>query len=82
MNDKYTKYFIDNLSILNDVQLKSQLIKTEIQKLNKMISDLDESEELSRLERIKRKLTYAEIHTFKSYLSLKLSFLDAESLNK
>lgn len=78
MNDKYIKDFIDNLSIIKDVHSKSEFIKAEIRKLNEMISEPDESEELTRMEKLNKKLNYSEIFTFQSYLSLKLSFLDTE----
>lgn len=79
MNEKYLSDFINNLAVLKDVQSKSELIKAEIQKLDKMISDDSEYNELTRLERLNKRLNYSELLTYKSYLSLKLSFLDSDN---
>lgn len=79
MNEKYLSDFINNLAVLKDVQSKSELIKAEIQKLDKMISDDSEYNELTILERLNKRLNYSELLTYKSYLSLKLSFLDSDN---
>ena len=78
MNELQIRDFVNQLSILKDVQSKSELIKSEIQKLDKLISALDVENNLTRLERLNRKLQYSELFTLKSFLALKLSFLSTE----
>jgi hypothetical protein len=78
MNELQIRDFVNQLSVLKDVQSKSELIKSEIKKLDKLISALDVENNLTRFERLNRKLQYSELFTFKSLLALKLSFLSTE----
>jgi hypothetical protein len=78
MNELQIRDFVNQLSVLKDVQTKSELIKSELKKLDKLISDLDVEDNLTRFERLNRKLQYSELFTLKSLLALKLSFLSTE----
>jgi len=71
--------FIENLSIVKDVEKKSELIKSELNKLNKLIRENDDSSYSSRMEKLERKNEYNEILSYKNVLSFRLSILQANN---
>jgi hypothetical protein len=70
--------FIENLSIVKDVEKKSELIKNELKQLNKMIKEKDDQDYSSRIEKIENQSEYLEILTFKNVLSFRLSLLQSK----
>jgi len=71
--------FIENLSVVKDVEKKSELIKSELNKLNKLIRENDDSSYSSRMEKLERKNEYNEILSYKNVLSFRLSILQANN---
>ncbi|MFZ1518319.1 MAG: hypothetical protein WAU11_06075 [Ignavibacteriaceae bacterium] len=70
--------FMENLSVVKDVEKKSQLIKTELNKLNQLIKENEVNEYNSRLEKIKNQTEYLEFLSYKNVLSFRLSLLQTE----
>jgi hypothetical protein len=71
--------FIENLSIVKDVEKKSELIKSELNNLNKLIRENDVSAYSSRMEKLERENEYNEILSYKNVLSFRLSILQANN---
>lgn len=69
--------FIENLSLVKDIELKSQLIKEEITRLNKMLKDSDYSETTSKFEKVQKQTEYMEMLSYKNVLAFRLSILDS-----
>ena len=69
--------FIENLSLVKDIELKSQLIKEEITRLNKMLKESDYSETTSKLEKVQKQTEYMEMLSYKNVLAFRLSILDS-----
>ena len=60
--------FIENLSIVKDVEKKTELIKNELKQLNGMIKERDEQDYSSRIEKIENQSEYLENKTNKNQL--------------
>lgn len=74
--------FIENLSVVKDVEKKSEMIKNELNKLNKMIKVNEVNEYETRIEKIKNQTEYLEFLTYKNVLSFRLSLLQTEQQTK
>ena len=70
--------FIENLSIVKDVEKKTELIKNELKQLNGMIKERDKQDYSSRIEKIEKQSEFLEILTFKNVLSFRLSLLQSK----
>ena len=70
--------FIENLSLVKDIELKSQLIKEEIMRLNKMLKESDYSETTSKLEKVQKQTEYMEMLSYKNVLAFRLSILGTQ----
>ncbi len=73
--------FIEQLSFVSDVELKSKLLQDELKKLNTMIKNTDYSDTISRMEKVTKKAKYLELETYKNVLSFRLSLLQTNSNN-
>jgi hypothetical protein len=67
--------FIEDLSVVKDVNLKTEMIKNEMKKLEQMIKDSDMHEYSSRIEKLEKKTELNEILSYKNVLSFRLSIL-------
>ena len=70
--------FIENLSVVKDVEKKTELIKNELKQLNGMIKERDKQDYSSRIEKIEKQSEFLEILTFKNVLSFRLSLLQSK----
>lgn len=70
--------FIENLSLIKDVDLKTKMIKEEISKLNKMIKETDYSETTSKLDKVHKQTEYMEMLSYKNVLAFRLSILSTQ----
>ena len=70
--------FIENLSVVKDVEKKSELIKSELKQLNEMLKEKEAQDYTSRIEKIENQSEYLEILTYKNILSFRLSLLQSK----
>ena len=78
METKEFIQFIENLSVVKDVEKKTELIKNELKQLNGMIKERDKQDYSSRIEKIEKQSEFLEILTFKNVLSFRLSLLQSK----
>ena len=71
--------FIENLSVVKDLDLKSKMIQNEISKLNSMLRESDYSNSTSRFEKVTNQTEYLELQTYKNVLAFRLSLIQANS---
>lgn len=71
--------FIENLSVVKDLDLKSKMIQNEISKLNSMLRESDYSNSTSRFEKVIKQTEYLELQTYKNVLAFRLSLIQANS---
>jgi len=71
--------FIENLSVVKDLDLKSKMIQNEISKLNSMLRESDYSNSTSRFEKVTKQTEYLELQTYKNVLAFRLSLIQANS---
>lgn len=74
--------FIENLSVIKDLDLKSKMIQEEISKLNIMLRESDYSNSNSRLEKLTKQTEYIELQSYKNVLAFRLSLLQSNIQNK
>jgi hypothetical protein len=67
--------FIEDLSFVKDIEVKAEMIKDELKKLEQMIKESDVNKYSSRMERLQKKTEYNEILSYKNVLSFRLSML-------
>lgn len=78
METKDFVQFIENLSVIKDVEKKSELIKSELKQLNEMIKEKNNQGYSSRTEKIENQTEFLEILTYKNVLSFRLSLLQSK----
>jgi hypothetical protein len=71
--------FIESLSVIRDVEKKTELIKKELKELNKMIRESNNQAYNSRLDKVEKQLEYMELLQFKNVLSSSLSLLQSKN---
>ncbi len=71
--------FIESLSIIKDVEDRTELIKNELKELNKMIRENSNGEYNSRLDKVEKQVEYMELLHYKNVLSSNLSILQLEN---
>lgn len=74
--------FIENLSVVKDLDLKSKMIRDEISKLNSMLKESDYSNLNSRLEKLTNHTEFLELQTYKNVLAFRLSLLESNTQKK
>ena len=74
--------FMDNLALVKDVEKKSELIKSELKQLDKMIKERDDQDYSSRMEKVERQTEFMEILSYKNTLSFRLSTLESNNNSK
>ena len=74
--------FMDNLALVKDVEKKSELIKSELKQLDKMIKERDDQDYSSRMEKVERQTEFMEILSYKNTLSFRLSTLESSNNSK
>lgn len=74
--------FIENLSVIKDLDLKSKMIHEEINKLDSMLRELDYSNSTSKLEKLTKQTEYFELQSYKNVLAFRLSLLQSNIQNK
>jgi hypothetical protein len=74
--------FIENLSVIKDLDLKSKMIQEEISRLNIMLRESDYSNSNSRLEKLTKQTEYIELQSYKNVLAFRLSLLQSNIQNK
>lgn len=74
--------FIENLSVVKDIELKSKMIREELNKLDSILKNSDYSNTTSRFERLKRQTEYLELETYKNVLAFRLSLLQTNKDSK
>lgn len=71
--------FIESLSVIKDVEERTELIKKELKELNKMIRESSNREYNSRLDKVEKQVEYMELIQYKNVLSSNLSLLQSEN---
>jgi len=70
--------FIESLTVIKDVEKKTELIKNELKELNKMINESNNEGYISRLDKVEKQIEYMEYLRYKSVLASNLSLLQSE----
>jgi hypothetical protein len=73
---------MDNLSLVKDIEKKSELIKNELKQLDRMIKERDDQDYSSRMEKLERQTEFMEILSYKNTLSFRLSTLELNRNSK
>jgi len=68
--------FLDNLSLVKDIEKKSELIKIELKQLDRMIKEREDQDYSSRMEKVEKQTEFMEILSYKNTLSFRLSTLE------
>jgi glycyl-tRNA synthetase beta subunit len=71
--------FIESLSVIKDLEERTELIKNELKELNKMIRENINLEYNSRLDKVEKQVEYMELLYYKNVLSSNLSLLQSEN---
>lgn len=74
--------FMDNLSLVKDIEKKSELIKNELKQLDRMIRERDDQNYASRMEKLEKQTEFMEILSYKNTLSFRLSTLELNNNSK
>ena len=69
--------FIESLSVIKDVEERTELIKKELKELNKMIRESNNQAYNSRLDKVEKQIEYMELLHYKNVLSSNLSLLQS-----
>jgi DNA polymerase II small subunit/DNA polymerase delta subunit B len=69
--------FIEDLSIIKEVEDKTAMIKNELKKLDRMIKESNAQEYTSRMDKLEKQSEYLELISYKNTLSFRLSTLES-----